>query len=83
MTTRINGNRPADAAAFAHVASAERVARAVVLAFDACDDAGAPPSDVQRIAVLEAVLLEFDGFAAHLRTLASVGQALRRADRFP
>jgi hypothetical protein len=81
MTT-VNGNRPADTAAFAQVASAERVARAIVLAFDSCDEAGAPLSEVQRIAVLEAILLEFDGLAAHLRTLASVGEALRGLDEF-
>jgi hypothetical protein len=76
MTT-VNGNRPADSAAIAHVASAERVARAIVLAFDSCDETGAPLSEIQKIAVLEAILLEFDGFGAHLRTLASVGKALR------
>jgi hypothetical protein len=82
MATRVNGNRAADSAAFAHVASAERVARAIVLAFEACDDTGAPLSEVQKIALLEAVLLEFDGFAAHLRALSSVGQALRELDQF-
>jgi hypothetical protein len=82
MTT-VNGNRAAaDSAAFAHVASVERIARAIVLAFDSCDDSGAPLSEIQKIAVLEAILLEFDGFAAHLRTLESVGQALRELDRF-
>jgi hypothetical protein len=81
MTT-VNGNRPVDSAAFAHVASAERVARAIVLAFDSCDETGAPLSEIQKIAVLEAILLEFDGFGAHLRTLASVGQALRELDQF-
>lgn len=82
MTT-VNGNHPADSAAFAHVASAERVARAIVLAFDSCDDAGAPLSEIQKVAVLESILLEFDGFAAHLRTLASVGQMLRDLDQLP
>jgi hypothetical protein len=80
MTT-VNGNRSADTAALAHVASAERVARAIVLAFDSCDDTGAPLSEIQKITVLEAILIEFDGFAAHLRTLASVGQILRDLDQ--
>jgi hypothetical protein len=80
MTT-VNGNHPVDAAAFAQVASAERVARAIVLAFDTCDETGAPLSEIQKITVLEAILLEFDGFAAHLRTLASVGQLLRDLDQ--
>jgi hypothetical protein len=80
MTT-VNGNRSADTAALAQVASAERVARAIVLAFDSCDDTGAPLSEIQKITVLEAILIEFDGFAAHLRTLASVGQILRDLDQ--
>jgi hypothetical protein len=87
VMTTVNGNRPlardypADAVAIAQVASAERIARAVVVAFDSCDEMDVPLTEIQKITMLEAILLEFDGFAAHLRSVASVGQVLRDLDQ--
>ena len=37
----------------------------------------APLTDVQKIAFIEAALLEFDGFEAQLGSLAAVGEVLR------
>jgi hypothetical protein len=75
--TALNGNRRVEDAAIAHVAAAERLARAVVVAFASCEEVGAGLSDVQKTSVIEAMLLEFDGFEAHLRSLDRVGQMLR------
>ena len=61
----------------ARVATAERLARAIVLAFEACDEAGVPLSQVQRISVIEAALLEFDGLDEDLRSQANVRELLR------
>jgi len=63
------------------VATAERLARAIVLAFEACDESGVPLSQVQRISVIEAALLEFDGLDEDLRSQASVGELLRALGR--
>ena len=76
VTAAVNGKRQFESARLAQVAAAERLARAVVLAFDSCDDLGSPLSEVQRIAVIQAMLLEFDGFDAQVTSLESVGQIL-------
>jgi len=74
----LNGNgRTETIALTAHVASARCLARTIAVAFEACEDADVPLSELQRVAIIEAALLEFDGFAAHLGTLASVGSLLR------
>lgn len=61
----------------ARVVTAERIARAIVLAFETCDEGGVPLSQVQRISVIEAALLEFDGIDHDLRAQANVGELLR------
>jgi hypothetical protein len=66
-----------DAAVMAKVAAAERFARALVVAFGALDDLGLPLTDVQKIAMVQAALLEFDGFEAQLDALDDVGRVLR------
>lgn len=58
-------------------ATARCVARVVTCAMDACDDAGVPLSELQRVTVLETALLEYDGFGAHLASLAAVDRLLR------
>jgi hypothetical protein len=58
-------------------AAARCVARVVTCATDACDDAGIPLSELQRVTIVETALLEFDGFAAHLASLAAVDRLLR------
>lgn len=61
----------------AHGATARCLARAVVVAFDACEDSDVPLSELQKVAVVEAALREFDGFGTHLASLSFVGQVLR------
>ena len=46
-------------------------------AFEICEQAGVPLSQLQKVALVEAVLLEFDGLEAHLRSLAAVEEELR------
>lgn len=73
-----NGNGRAETIALtAQVASARCLARTIAIAFDACEDAEVPLSELQRVALIEAALLEFDGFGAHLGTLSTVGSLLR------
>jgi hypothetical protein len=73
-----NGSRHAElAAATAKAVAAERLAGAVMSAFDICEQAGVPLSQLQKVALVEAVLLEFDGLEAHLRSLAAVEEQLR------
>jgi hypothetical protein len=73
-----NGSRHADlAAATAKAVAAERLAGAVMSAFDICEQDGVPLSQLQKVALVEAVLLEFDGLEEHLRSLAVVEEQLR------
>jgi hypothetical protein len=77
-----NGNREAEPSVLtAQVAAAERVARAVIFAFEACEEGGVPLSQVQKVAVVEASLLEFDGLEADLSSLAGVGALIRELCR--
>jgi len=62
--------------ATARDAAARCLARALVCAFDACDESGIPLSQLQRVAILEAVLCEFDGLREHLSSLATVSRIL-------
>ncbi len=80
--TTVNGHHHrADTAEIAHVAAAERLARAVIAAFESCEDCDVPFSDVQKITVLQALLLEFDGFQAQLSSLDRLGRILREFER--
>ena len=72
----MNGDRAIENAAIAHVAAAERIARGIVVAFGTCEEVGVALSDVQKIAVVQAMLLEFDGFAAQLGSLECLGRLL-------
>ena len=73
-----NGNhRHEPFAPAAQVAAAQCLARAVVVAFSACEEACMPLSDLQKIAVLEAALLEFDGFEAQFQRLEGISELLR------
>jgi len=76
METVSGNGRHESMALTAHVASARCLARTIAIAFDACEDADVPLSELQRVAIVEAALLEFDGFGAHLATLSSVGSLL-------
>jgi hypothetical protein len=71
-----NGDGRTETSTLAHVAAAERLAASVVSAFESCEEAGVGLSEVQKIAVIEAILLQFDGFAVHLAKLEKVGWLL-------
>jgi hypothetical protein len=77
MTSGNGRTRAELAASTAKAVAAERLAGAVMSAFDICEQAGVPLSQLQKIALVEAVLLEFDGLEAHLRSLATVEEQLR------
>lgn len=64
--------------ATAKAAAGERLAAAIVAGFDVCAQAGVPLSQLQKIALVEAALLEFDGFEAHLGSVATIDELLRR-----
>jgi hypothetical protein len=70
-----NGGAKADWST-ARVAAAERFARATVAAIDICDETRAPLSQLQKTALIEAALLEFDGLEAQLASLASIDELL-------
>ena len=73
-----NGHEPAEVTVFtAHAAAARCLARVVAVSLDACDDGGFPLSEVQKVAIVEATLLEFDGFGIQLASLVAVGELLR------
>ncbi len=77
MTSK-NGHAPAElAAATAKAAAAERFAGAIVSAFDVCDQVGVPLTQAQKVALIEATLLEFDGLEAQLNSLVAIGELLR------
>jgi hypothetical protein len=54
----------------------ERLAATIVVAFDACEDAGIGLSELQKVAFLHALLLQFDGFVEHVRSLEAVDRLL-------
>ena len=62
----------------AQAAAAERFAATLVIAFQSCEEAGMGLSEVQKIAFIEVMLLQFDGFAERLHRLEGIGQLLRR-----
>lgn len=76
MSSR-NGSHPDKHTSFpATVAAAERFARAIVVGFALCEEARIPLTDIQKIAILEAALLEFDGLEGQLDSLAGIGELL-------
>ncbi len=58
-------------------AAARCVARVVSNAISACEEADVPLSELQRVTIVEAALLEFDGFGEHLASLNAVDRLLR------
>jgi hypothetical protein len=77
MSSRNGSSRSEHAHVTAQVAAAERFAKAIVVAFAVCDEARTPLSEVQKIAIIEAALLEFDGFQGQIDSLAGIGDLLR------
>jgi hypothetical protein len=73
-----NGNGPVDlATAAANAAAAERLAGAIVVGLEICEQAGTPLSQVQKVSLIQAALLEFDGLGAQLSSLAVIEELLR------
>jgi hypothetical protein len=73
-----NGQGPADGTVFtAHAAAAKCVARVIAVSIDACEEANIPLSELQKVALMESALLEFDGFGVQLASLVAVGELLR------
>lgn len=73
-----NGHGSAEVTVFtAHAAAARCLARVIAVSIDACDEADMPLSELQKAAVIEAALLEFDGFGLQLASLVAMGELMR------
>ena len=78
MSSRRSGcSATRSSTASVHAAAARCLARVVAVSLDACDEGGFPLSEVQKVAIVEAALLEFDGFGIQLASLVAVGELLR------
>jgi hypothetical protein len=77
MTSRNGSTRAELTAATAKAVAAERLAGAVMPRSTSDEQSEVPLSQLQKVALVEAVLLEFDGLEAHLRSLAAVEERLR------
>ncbi len=77
----MNGNSPHGSKSAVQVAAAQRFAEALVVGFAVCEEAGAPFSELQKVALIEAALLQFDGFDAQLTALSVVHDLLRDVNR--
>jgi hypothetical protein len=62
--------------ATAHGSAARCIARSLIVAFDACDEADIPLTELQRATIVESALLEFDGFGLQVSSLATVSRLL-------
>jgi hypothetical protein len=77
-----NGNgRGVPVASAARVAAAERFAGVIVSAFEKCEETRIPLSKAQKTALIEAALVEFDGFEAELSSLLRVAELLSELSR--
>jgi hypothetical protein len=66
----------ADFTGTVQVMAAERIARLVVAGFGLCSECGLPLAQQQKVALLTAALLEFDGVSARLEGLQRVERLL-------
>ena len=78
MTSR-NGKHGEADALLTTQAAARRFAGAIVAAFGVCDEVCTPLTDLQKITVIQAALLEFDGLEAELASLSRIGDSAPRA----
>lgn len=77
-----NGNANGNVSvATTQLAAAERTARAIVFAFELSEGSGAPLSHAQKTYMIEAALIEFDGFEAELTTFGSLDKLFRALGR--
>jgi hypothetical protein len=73
-----NGHGGSDGAVLtAHGAAAKCLARVIAMSIDTCEEANIPLSELQKVTLIEAGLLEFDGFGFQLAALVAVGDLLR------
>jgi hypothetical protein len=75
-STNGHETRPGALMDAAHGSAARCIARTLVVSFDACDTSDVPLSQLQRAAILEAALLEFDGFREQMSSLATVSRLI-------
>jgi hypothetical protein len=80
-------NRPSSFASTLEVRVAERVAGILMTGFDCCDEDGVPLTERQKVALVTAALLGFDGVQVELQGMRGVERLLaelRSPDgRFP
>jgi hypothetical protein len=77
-----NGNgRAVPVTSVARVAAAERFAGVIVSTFEKCDETSIPLSKAQKTALIEAALVEFDGFEAELSSLMRIAELLSELSR--
>jgi hypothetical protein len=62
------------------VISARRIARQTILGFSLCEGSGSPLSERQKISVLTAMLLEFDGFQAEVESVLEIDRLLAQLE---
>jgi hypothetical protein len=77
-----NGNgRCAPVVSAARVAAAERFAGVIVSTFEKCEETSVPLSKAQKTTMIEAALVEFDGFEAELSSLMRIAELLSELGR--
>ena len=75
--TSINGNGHSESlTTTARDAAARCLARAAVSGFDVCEESGMPLTQLQKVAILEAAFVEFDGMRDHLFSLETLDRIL-------
>ena len=80
----INGtSRAVPVAMAARVVGAERFAAAIVSALEKCEETNVPLSRAQKATLLEAALVEFDGFEAELSSLMRIAELLNELGHTP
>lgn len=77
-----NGNgRCVPVVSAARVAAAERFAGVIVSTFEKCEETSVPLSKAQKTTMIEAALVEFDGFEAELSSLMRIADLLSELGR--
>ncbi len=74
-------SRGVPVASAARVAAAGRFAGVIVSMFEKCDETSIPLSRAQKTALIEAALVEFDGFEAELSSLMRIAELLSELSR--
>jgi hypothetical protein len=73
----VNAERLADLqASTGQIAAADRIATALFVGFELCDDAGHRLNQIQRIELVKAAILVFDDFRGELESQLRLGAIL-------